>query len=109
MARDYTKVMVLFCAVLLLTGCTFFKLKEEIQLMQTNVAIGGEIKNRSTMQKPLIIILYSEGEGEKQIKNIQVLEPTDQYYFFIVTLGDYYVAAFEDANANFSLRLIAAR
>lgn len=96
------QAMALFLMMLQLTGCAFFKLKEDIQFMQSNVAIGGEIKTRSPLQKPLTVILYSETEGKKQIRNIQIVDPADRFYYFLVPLGDFFIAAFEDANANFA-------
>ncbi len=102
MAKVFLQVMSLFLAVLVLTSCVFFKLEEDIQALENNVAIGGQIVNRSTKQNPLTVILYSETEGKKQIKNVQVLDPDGQYYLFIVPSGYYYIAAFEDANANFA-------
>lgn len=96
------RAMALFLMLLLLTGCAFFKLKEDIQVMQSNVAIGGEIKTRSPLQNPLTVILYSETEGKKQIRNVQIVDPADRFYYFLVPLGDFFIAAFEDANANFA-------
>ena len=102
MSKSATQMIVLLLALSLLTGCAFFKLKEEIEVMETNVGIGGEIKSRSPQQMPLTVILYSEVEGQKQIQNFQIVNPADQFYLFIVSPGEYYVAAFEDANANFA-------
>jgi pimeloyl-ACP methyl ester carboxylesterase len=95
-------MIILFFVLVQLTGCAFFKLKEEIQIMQTNVAIGGELKTGSPQQLPITVIIYSEVDGQIQIQNVQVVDPADQFYFFIVSPGDYYLAAFEDANANFA-------
>jgi triacylglycerol esterase/lipase EstA (alpha/beta hydrolase family) len=95
-----------FIAILLLvthlSSCAFMKLKEDIKVLESNIGIGGDIKNRSLQQKPLIVILYEEVDGERQIVGIKILEKTDQLYFFLVPIGEYYILAFEDANANLS-------
>ena len=87
---------------MLLTSCAFLKLKEDIQTMETSVGFAGKIEVHTRLQQPLVVILYSEAEGEKQIRNVQIIDPADQFYFFVVPSGNYYVAAFEDANLNLS-------
>ena len=93
---------VLLVLGLLLTSCAFFKLKEDLQMMKTNAALSGEIINRSAVKGPLTVILYEDAEGKKQIRNAQVLSPSDNFFFFIVPVGDYYIAVFQDANLNLS-------
>ena len=102
MNRGLVRIMVVVLAAAVMHSCAFFKLKEEIQVMETNVGIGGEITSGSQLQLPLTVILYSEVEGQKQIKNVQIVNPADQFFIFIVSPGEYYLAAFEDANANFA-------
>ena len=102
MRKTWLQMAAIFAPVALLIGCTFLKLKEDIQVMETNVGLGGEIKTSSLQQLPLTVILYSEIDGQKQIRNVQIVDPADRFYFFIVPPGTYFVAAFEDANANFA-------
>jgi hypothetical protein len=86
----------------LVTGCVFFKLKEEIKTLQSQVGIGGEITRGFPQQKPLIVILYGDVDGRKQIRNFKVLAPSDEFYYFLVPQGEYSIGAYEDANANFN-------
>ena len=102
MNRGLIRFMLMLLAAVVLHSCAFFKLKEEIQVMETNVGIGGEIRSSSQLQLPLTVILYSEVERQIQIKNVQIVNPADQFFIFIVSPGEYYLAAFEDANSNFA-------
>jgi len=102
MNRNLFRFAVMMLAAIVIHGCAFSRLQEEIETMQTNVAIGGELKTSSPQQLPLTVIIYSEIEGKKQISDVQIVNPADKFYFFIMDPGDYYAAAFEDANANFS-------
>ena len=87
MSKSATQMIVLFLALSLLTGCAFFKLKEEIEVMETNVGIGGEINSSSPQQLPLTVILYSEVEGKKQIQNFQIVNPDNKDIWVILGLA----------------------
>jgi len=94
------QIIAFFLVILLLTGCSFIRLKEDIETMEANVGIGGEITSRSPEQKPLIVMLYSEVDGKQQIVGLRIVDKTEGFYFFLVPIGEYYIFAFEDANAN---------
>jgi pimeloyl-ACP methyl ester carboxylesterase len=94
------QLIAILVVILILNSCAFFKLKKEIETMQTMIGVGGEITNRSPKQRPLIVVLYTEVGGKKQINNFKIIEETERVYAFLVPTGEYYIVAFEDANGN---------
>jgi len=97
------KLMVILLLAIVMSGCatyTFLKLRGEVKTLETVIGIGGEITNRSPNKQPLIVVLFTELDGEKQIKNFRVIDESEGFYSFMVPIGDYYIVAFEDANNN---------
>ena len=87
-------------SVMLLNSCAFKKLKQDIELFESVVGLGGEFINQSPHKKPLIFLIYTVSENKKQIYNIKVIDKDDGFYVFVVPVGEYYILAFEDANNN---------
>jgi len=100
MSKIAFQIIAIVLLVMLINSCAFFKLKEELEVMESNIGIGGEIENRSPEQKPLIVILYSEVDGKQQIVGLRIVGKTEGFYIFVVPVGEYYILAFEDANLN---------
>jgi pimeloyl-ACP methyl ester carboxylesterase len=84
----------------LLFGCAFTRLKKDLAVMQSTVGIGGTIVNHSPQPATLMVLLYSEAGGKREVRNVKFLSPGENLYFFLVSPGDYRVLAFEDANRN---------
>lgn len=97
------KFMVILLLVILMSSCatyTFFKLRGEVKTTQRVIGIGGEITNLSPQKQPLIVVLFTETDGEKKIKNFRVIDESEGFYSFLVPIDDYYILAFDDANGN---------
>jgi pimeloyl-ACP methyl ester carboxylesterase len=89
-----------FLVILLLDSCMFGELKKDIKTMESVIGIGGEITNQSPHKQPLIILIYTEVDGQKHIGNFKIMGTNEEIYFFTVPYGEYYILAFEDANYN---------
>jgi pimeloyl-ACP methyl ester carboxylesterase len=100
MNKGVLHVLAISLAAIILNGCMFGKLKEDIKIMQSVVGISGEVTNRSPNKQPLIILIYTEAAGQKQIDNFKIMDQDQGVYMFTVPDGEYYILAFEDANSN---------
>jgi pimeloyl-ACP methyl ester carboxylesterase len=87
-------------AVIFLNSCMFRKLKEDVKTIESTIGIGGEITNQSPNKQPLTILIYTEIEGKKNIRDFKIMDKDDEIYMFTVPKGLYYILAFEDANSN---------
>jgi len=85
-----------FLIVILVSACAFKELREDIEIMQTVIGIGGDISNRSPHQRPLIVLIYSENESRIMIRNFTLIDKQEEFYAFNVPDGNYYILAFED-------------
>jgi len=94
------QIITIFLLVILLNSCAFFKLKDELEVLEENVGIGGEIDNLSPENKPVIVMLYSEVDGKQQIVGLRIVDASEKFYAFAVPIGEYHILAFEDTNAN---------
>lgn len=86
-------------AALIFSGCAFMDLKKEVAELQTSVGLGGNITSQTPLQSNILVFLIEEQEGQKEIIRI-VVHDKPGMYFFLVTPGTYYLAAFEDRNNN---------
>ena len=87
-------------AVIFLNSCMFRKLKEDVKTIESTIGIGGEITNQSPNKQPLTILIYTEIEGQKNIRNFKIMDKDEKIYMFTVPKGLYFILAFEDANSN---------
>ena len=62
--------------------------------------MSGKVINDLSHRGPVIVILYSEKRGKKEIVEYAIPEDTGDFSF-LVAEGAYYLAAFEDKNKNF--------
>ena len=65
------QVIAVILLAAILNSCAFFKLKDELEVMEDNVGIGDEITNRSPDKKPVIVMLYSKVDGKQQIVGLR--------------------------------------
>lgn len=84
----------------LINGCTLYDLKKEIAEYETKYGLVGEVVDYSSYKGTVIVVLYSEKEGQKNIVEYTLPEDTG-HFSFLVTRGTYYLAAFEDINDNY--------
>jgi pimeloyl-ACP methyl ester carboxylesterase len=85
--------------VIILSGCAFRELKKEIREMESTVGLGGKIIRPSPLQANVLVMLFKDKAGRKEIYNFSILEQ-EEIYFFLVPPGRYYILAFEDLNNN---------
>jgi len=100
MKRFLYQAVPVFLIVILVSACAFKELREDIEIMQTVIGIGGDISNRSPHQRPLIVLIYSENESRIMIRNFTLIDKQEEFYAFNVPDGNYYILAFEDMNNN---------
>lgn len=85
---------------ILLGSCAFFELKKEVAEIEVSYGLVGKV-TESSFRGPVIVILYSEKDGQKEIVEYTLTQDTG-HFSFIVAEGAYYLAAFEDTNYNFA-------
>ena len=95
-------MMTLPLLALIFNNCAFIKLKEELTIIEKNTGIGGEINSHAAVKHPIIIQLFAEVDGKRQMIGFRIVDKTEGFYLFVVPDGKYYILAFEDANANFA-------
>lgn len=90
-----------FCVVLLLSGCSFGKLREDLQEIGQLKLISGRIVGaEENPEKPLVSVLWSVDEEEDQLSGYWVVQPSGEFLFGRAS-GRYYLFAFEDSNEDF--------
>jgi len=84
---------------LLLTGCMFRDLREEIQEEKISWHLYGRVEGIKQSESDVYVLLYIQVDGEMQLESYVLPDDTDTYAF-IVAPGTYAVAGFEDLNNN---------
>lgn len=91
----------LIILTIFLSGCSFLKLKKEIDEINRTYAISGRIDSISEEKFPIIVMLYNAQDGKVEIKEYSITASNGHFSFFRPK-GEYYLAAFEDLNNNFT-------
>src|SRR4051812_25507623 len=90
--------LVLVATCVLLAGCTFLRLKRDLERIETYGWIEGHATAAAAVS-PLIVVLYTE--PEHRVVDFFAL-PRAGEYFFVAPPGTYQIAAFEDWNRDFT-------
>ena len=91
-------------ASLVLSGCMFGKLKDDIAVMDSLASIKGEVSGESSEDSPIFISLHSdEGAGRYSLSAYEVRFGGGGFEF-LVPPGDYMLIAFEDDDQDFELK-----
>ncbi len=85
---------------ILLQGCMFFKLKEELTGLEKTFVLLGEITSESPQKKDIIVVAYQKTPEGPQLYRAVMMNPQSGDYSFEVTKGTYFIGAFEDLNNN---------
>lgn len=99
MKNKWGIVAVAFCLLLLSGGCSFHRLKKDLKVMNHHKPISGRVINESPHQKPVVVILW--GEGDVASSGYWVAQQGGEFSFLRKS-GRYYLLAFEDANEDSS-------
>ncbi len=91
----FTILVMVFCQ-----GCGFSKLKQDLKQLETVSTISGTIICESPRKKPIFIGLLSI---DKELLRYNIKYKSGHYEFFVLP-GTYYIAAFEDANEDFTFQ-----
>ena len=98
------KIVALITCFLILTslgGCALLKLREDVKISQDSCLLFGEVISKSPLKKPIIVVAYSNTNGQIQIADYAVLAEPGQFEL-LVQEGRYEIFAFEDGNASLS-------
>lgn len=93
------------CAIsLLVSGCMFGKLKDDLVALDAAVSIKGHVSGQSSEDNPIFISLYSDdGLGQFTLSTYSVRFGEGDFEF-LVSSGDYFLFAFEDDNEDFEFQ-----
>jgi pimeloyl-ACP methyl ester carboxylesterase len=90
---------------LLLSGCAFLRLDRDLKRQQAETfdgrvaVIRGQVAFDESSGAPAVVLCFAREEGRPVLKDYLVINHSSLYYF-IVSAGEYAVAAFEDRNRN---------
>lgn len=82
-----------------LPGCTIFALHKNVEIYHQQVRLGGQLRNPSQLKKPVIVLLYQILNKKKRILTYHIYHRPDRFQFSVMP-GQYFLAAFEDANQD---------
>ncbi len=82
-----------------MSGCEFLALQKNVKIYDQQVRLSGQLRNPSQQKKPVIVVLYQILNNEKKILSYLVYHKPDRFQFKVLP-GQYYIAAFEDANQD---------
>jgi pimeloyl-ACP methyl ester carboxylesterase len=78
----------------------FMRLSEDLKAVETKDAfIRGRVSYPNDEAAPVLLLLFTNDDGQKQVVDFSVME-SPGLYAFMVPRGTYYVAAFIDRNRN---------
>jgi len=86
--------------IVVVQGCGFSKLKQDLKELETVSTISGTIICESPRKKPIFIGLLSI---DRELLRYNIKYKSGHYEFFVLP-GTYYIAAFEDANEDFTFQ-----
>jgi pimeloyl-ACP methyl ester carboxylesterase len=85
---------------LFMNGCMFMRLSEDLKQVETKVAfIRGRVSYAQEETAPVLLLLFTDDSGQKEIADFFVMERPG-LYAFLVPKGTFYLAAFIDRNQN---------
>ncbi len=82
-----------------LPGCTFLALQKNVEIYEQHVRLSGQLRNPSQQGKPVIVLLYQMRNKKKRILTYHIYHRSDRFQFSVMP-GQYFLAAFEDANQD---------
>jgi pimeloyl-ACP methyl ester carboxylesterase len=86
------------CLMSVTTGCTAFRVKQDIWRVERAVEIRGEVTG-ADKGKPVIVVLVRDDGRKKVIRNYSVRYGSGSFRF-LLTPGSAYLFAFEDRNGD---------
>ncbi len=82
-----------------LSGCTLLALQKNVEIYEQHVRLGGQLRNPSPQNKPVIVLLYQILNKKKRILTYHIYHNPDRFQFSVMP-GEYFLAAFQDANQD---------
>ncbi len=92
-------VCIILPAVLLLDGCTLWKLRKNVEQLEQMATIGGHVSRARDDDAPIVVVLYTYPPAA--VVDSFILERSGSY-FFVVPAGTYRIAAFVDRSRSFA-------
>ncbi len=85
--------------VVITTGCSMIKLKEEVSQGMASSALVGRVSTESMEEGMIVVLAYAMTEGTRNVAHYTVLHGAGEYEL-MVPAGEYYVCAYWDKNSN---------
>ena len=89
---------------LLISGCMFFGLREDVKLLVAATTFSGVIKTTSPRNTPIFVALYQPAGNDQYGLKAYMVRYGPGPFEFLRGGGDYYLIAFEDANEDFTFQ-----
>jgi pimeloyl-ACP methyl ester carboxylesterase len=92
-------LMVLFCFIFTLPGCSIKEIHEQTQIVENVGLIKGKINLTSNQKGPVIVLRFRDENGIPVLRS-QGIASEKGYFQFSVIPGTHYIAAFIDVNKD---------
>ncbi len=96
--------VIILCILFMLSGCSLFKINQEIEEIDAAVSISGNIKHTSISDTPIVVGLFLPLKNNKHKLEQSTVVYGNSAFKFLIPAGNYYLAAFEDVNQDFNLQ-----
>ncbi len=91
-------------AFLLLSGCSFVGLQEDVRALKTVTVLKGSVSSNHQTEGPILIALVRINQGDEYSLEYYVADYEPGEFEIFAGPGDFYLFAFEDKNRDFKLQ-----
>jgi len=97
--RSCRLVLLLFLSLCVLDGCSFVRLRQDVQISKDSCLLFGEVFSKSTLKRPIVVVAYEVRGDSVTIGDYALLSEPGPYEL-LVRPGSFRIFAFEDTNGN---------
>lgn len=98
--QKYIVLLSFAISMLIFTGCQLIGLGERLKPLSELGTISGRVTSDAQRPKTIAVFAYTREDGHPRIVRYKIL-PRSGEYSFVLPMGTYYLAAFEDRNGDF--------
>lgn len=96
----FSLAVFLVATALLLTGCGFMGLSQDLTMLDQTAEISGRVMNTTEAETPVFVALYEEKNEKQTLHAYWIAYNNSGEFRFLVPSGTYFLYAFEDKNEN---------
>ena len=92
-------ILYLLSLSIIISGCSFSKLKKDLKEQERLVKIEGEVTAQTATQAPIMVVLLTNDPLQPRLISYQIMRAPDHFTFFAEP-GIYHIFAYEDLNRD---------